>query len=118
LPPSEAESPLGIPAPPVIDWLAEAQRSTAEIMGRAEPERPAVTPSTPTGIAPWDSHSQRLEATGHGLKFRIIDRCFADLDLGQTVYGPEERLQLGCDLKKKPARGDLFDFLRKTQTKE
>jgi hypothetical protein len=115
LPPSaEAESPLDIPAPPAIDWLAEAQRSTAEIMGRAGPERPP----SPTGIAPWDPHSQRLEATGHGLKFRIIDRCFADVDLGQTVYGPEERLQLGCDLKKKPARGDLFDSLRKPQTKE
>jgi hypothetical protein len=118
LPPgAEAESPLDAQGPPAIDWLAEAQRSTAEIIGRARPERPAATPLSPTGIAPWDPHSQRLEATGHGLKFRIIDRCFADLDLGQTVYGPEERLQLGCHLKKKPARGDLFDSLRKPQTK-
>ena len=29
--------------------------------------------------------------------------------LGQTVYGPEGRLQLGCTLKKKEPRGDLFD---------
>ena len=113
-PSAEAAVPPGIQAPPAIDWLAEAPRTTAEIVGRAGPEWSIGTPS-PASIAPWDPHSQRLEATGHGLKFRVLDRCFADLDLGQTVYGPEERLQLGCELKKKPARGDLFDSLRKPQ---
>jgi hypothetical protein len=113
-PSTEAASISDIQLPPAIDWLAEAERATNEFVSRAGPERSAGILS-PTSAAPWDPHSQRLEATGHGLKFRALDRCFADLDLGQTVYGPEERLQLGCDLRKKPARGDLFDSLRKPQ---
>jgi hypothetical protein len=97
--------------PPAIDWLAEAQRSAAEIVGRAAPDRATFAPSSPTGVAPWDPHPERLEATGHGLKLRIIGPCFSDLDLGQTVYGAEARLQLGCTLGKRRARGDLFDSI-------
>jgi hypothetical protein len=116
--PSENQAPT---APSTIDWFAEAQRSAAEIAGRDKPDRAAL--SSPTGPAPWDPHPHLLEATGHGLKLRIpvriplqlIDHCFSDIDLGQTPYGPEERLQLGCALKKQPARGDLFDSLRKPQ---
>ena len=76
-----------------------------------------------TGLGPWDPHPHLLETTGHGLKLRIpvpkvlriIDHCFSYIDLGQTPYGAEGRLQLGCVLKKEPARGDLFDSLRKSQ---
>ena len=68
--------------------------------------------------APWDPHAQNVETTGHGLKLRMIDPCFSDLDLGQTVYGAEARLQLGCSLGKKPARGDLFDSLARPRRKE
>src|ERR1035437_4016239 len=42
--------------PPTIDWFAEAQRSAAESAGRGEPDRAAVSPSSPTGSAPWDPH--------------------------------------------------------------
>lgn len=114
-------SPLenqALAAPPTIDWSAEAQHSAAEIVGRTEPDRSAVSPSAPAAPAPWDPDAQRLKATGHGLKLRIIDQCFAVLDLGQTVYGAEGRLQLGCNLKKKPPIGDLFDSLQKPKPNE
>lgn len=101
--------------PPAVDWLAEAQRSAAEVVSRTAPDRAAATQSPPTRIAPWDPHSQSLETTGHGLKLQLIDPCFSDLDLGQTVYGAEARLQLGCTLGRRPARGDLFDSLTKPQ---
>ena len=106
-----------------IDWLSEAQRSAADIAERSKQggENGPITPSN--GSAPWDAHPNLLEATGHGLRLRIpvripldfIDHCFSDIDLGQTPYGPEERLQLGCALRKQPPRGDLFDSLRNPQ---
>lgn len=102
--------------PPIVDWLAEAQRSAADIVGRNAPDKAEAT--SPARIAPWDPHPQALETTGHGLKLRIIDPCFADVDLGQTVYGSEARLQLGCTLGKKPARGDLFDSISKPRPHE
>jgi hypothetical protein len=110
-------------SPSTIDWFAEAQRSAAEIAGREEPNRTAVSPPPPAGLGPWDPHPHLLETTGHGLRLRIpvpkvlriVDHCFSDIDSGQTPYGPEARLQLGCVLKKEPARGDLFDSLRKSQ---
>jgi len=102
--------------PPTVDWVAEAQRSAADVVGRNFPETAQGT--TPTPTAPWDPHPRALETTGHGVKLRIVDPCFADVDLGQTVYGSEARLQLGCTLGKKPARGDLFDSISKPQPKE
>jgi hypothetical protein len=107
------------PSPPV-DWLAEAHRSAAEIASRGEPGRAAESPSLPTASAPWDLHPL-LESTGHGLKLRIpveipgdiIDHCFANMDLDHDQTGHRERYQLGCALRKQPARGDLFDSLRK-----
>jgi hypothetical protein len=125
-PSTETASPSGFQAPAAIDWLAEAQRSAADIADHEEPDRTAGAPSSPAGSAPWDPHAHLLEPTGHGLKLRIpvriplkiIDHCFSGIDLGQTPYGPEERLQMGCALRKQPARGDLFDSLRKGQPKE
>jgi hypothetical protein len=110
--------------PPTVDWAAEAQRSAAEIAGRETSGQATGAPSASAGSTPWDLHAHFLEATGHGLKLRIpvtipgqiIDHCFSDIDLRQTPYGPEERLQLGCALKKQPPRGDLFDSLRKPQS--
>ena len=109
-----------------IDWLSEAQRSAADIAERSKQggENGPITPSN--GSAPWDAHPNLLEATGHGLKLRIpvripldfIDHCFSDIDLGQTPYGPEERLQLGCALRKQPPRGNLFDSLRNQRPEE
>jgi hypothetical protein len=103
-------------APATVDWLAEAQRSATDIVGRSAPDKAGAT--SPPRITPWDPHPQALETTGHGLKLRIIDPCFADLDLGQTVYGSEARMQLGCTLGKKPARGDLFDSISKPRPNE
>jgi hypothetical protein len=136
-PNAEATSPLGIQAP--IDWLAEAQRSAADIADREEPNLASVAPSLPVGSAPWDPHPRLLESTGHGLKLRIplavptkvIDHCFIELSQPnldpsnldpsnpvQTPPTPEQRLQFGCALRKQPARGDLFDSLRKEQPKQ
>jgi hypothetical protein len=114
------------PVPPPIDWFAEAQHSAVEIAGRAPTGRASVAPVPSTGSPPWDPHPLLPEATGHGLKLWIpvriplpwIDHCFSDVDLGQTPYGPEARLQAGCALGKLPARGDLFDSLRKPQPPE
>jgi hypothetical protein len=114
-----AEHP-GSAASPPVDWLAEAHRSASEIAGRGEPGRAAESPSSATAPAPWDSRPL-LEFTGHGLKLRIpveipgdiIDHCFAKMDLGHEQTGQWERYQLGCALRKQPARGDLFDSLRK-----
>jgi hypothetical protein len=74
------------------------------------------------------------ESTCHGLKLRIpvgipskiIDHCFIELgqtnldqsNLGQTPSAPEQRLQIRCALRKQPARGDLFDSLRKEKPQE
>jgi hypothetical protein len=102
--------------PPTIDWLAEAHRSAAGIVGGNAPDKAGAT--SPPRIAPWDPHPQALETTGHGLKLRIIDPCFADVDLGQTVYGSEARLQLGCTLGKKAPRGDIFDSISKPRPNE
>jgi hypothetical protein len=125
-PSTEAAPPLGLEAPASIDWLAEAQRSAADIADREQPDRAAAAPAFPAGSPPWDPHPHLVEATGHGLKvripvripFKIIDHCFSDIDLGQTPYGPEERLQIGCVLRKQPAKGDLFDSLRNGRSKE
>jgi hypothetical protein len=138
-PNTEATSPLSVQAPPTVDWLAEAQRSAADFADREAPNLAAVAPSLPAGSAPWDPHAHLLESTGHGLKLRIpvgistkiIDHCFIELSQpnldpinldpsnpGQTPPTPEQRLQIGCALKKQPARGDLFDSLRKQRPKE
>jgi hypothetical protein len=117
------ENQTSVPQP--VDWFLEAQLSAAEIAARGKQDRENPT-FPPTASAPWDAHSHLLEATGHGLILRIpvripldfIDHCFSDIDLGQTPYGPEERLQLGCALRKQPPRGDLFDSLRDGQPQE
>jgi hypothetical protein len=109
----------GSAAPP-IDWYAEAHRSAAEIAERGEPGRAAESPSSPAASAPWDLRPL-LESTGHGLKLRIpveipgdiIDHCFANMDVGHNQGGQWELYQLKCALGKQPARGDLFDSLRK-----
>jgi hypothetical protein len=49
-----------------------------------------------------------VEIPGH-----VIDHCFGNIDLGHDQTGHAERYQLGCALGKTPARGDLFDSLRK-----
>jgi hypothetical protein len=72
-----------------------------------------------------------LEFTGHGLQLRIpveipgdiIDHCFGNMDLGHNRFGDMgfadnptgqwELYQLKCAFRKQPARGDLFDSLRK-----
>ncbi len=129
IPSDDATSPLENEAsvsPRSVDWFSEAQRSAAEIAGRGKQDGEKAPLSPPIGTAPWDAHAHLLEATGHGLKLRIpvripldfIDHCFSALDLGQTPYGPEERLQLGCALRKQPPRGDLFDSLRNRQAQK
>ena len=113
----------GSAAEATIDWSAEAAHSAADIAEREGLDPSTLDSTTPVNPAPWDPHPHLLESTGHGLKLRIpvkipwkiIDHCYSDIDLGQTAYGPEERLQLGCALKKQPARGDLFESLRKPQ---
>jgi hypothetical protein len=110
----------GSAASPSIDWSAEARRSAAEIAARGETGRAAESPSSPTASAPWDLRPL-LESTGHGLKLRIpveipgniIDHCFGNMDVGHDQTGQWERYQLGCAFRKQPARGDLFDSLRK-----
>jgi len=112
--PAENQGPA---APPPVDWLAEARRSAAEIASRGESDRAAESPAAP---APWDLRPL-FESTGHGLKLRIpveipgklIDHCFGNMDLGHDLTGQWERYQLGCAFRKQPARGDLFDSLRK-----
>jgi hypothetical protein len=62
-----------------------------------------------------------LESTGHGLKLtiplripgKLVDHCFANMDLGHNEGGKWELYQLKCAFRKQPARGDLFDSLRK-----
>jgi hypothetical protein len=136
--PPNAEATSPIQAPP-IDWLAEAQRSAADIADREAPNQASIAPSLPAGPAPWDPHPHLLESTGHGLKLRIpvriptkvIDHCFIELSQpnldpsnldpanpDETPPTPEQRLQIGCALKKQPARGDLFDSLRKVPPKQ
>jgi hypothetical protein len=114
-----AENPESAASPPV-DWLAEADRSASEIASRGEPGRAAQSSSSPTASAPRDLRPL-LESTGHGLRLRIpveipgkiIDHCFGNMDLGHDMTGTWERYQLGCAFRKQPARGDLFDSLRK-----
>jgi len=127
--PDAAISSLGITAPAenqasaapaAVDWLAEGQRSAAVIASRGESGRAAESPSSSTTPAPWDMRPL-LESTDHGLTLRIpveipgkiIDHCFGNMDLGHDMTGHWERYQLGCAFGKQPARGDLFDFLRK-----
>ena len=110
----------GPAASPPVDWLAEAERSASEITSHGEPGRAAESPASPTTAVPWDLRPL-LESTGHGLKLRIpveipghiIDHCFGNMDLGHEQTGQRERFQLGCAFGKQPARGDLFDSLRK-----
>jgi hypothetical protein len=137
-PSTEATSPSSIQSPP-IDWLAEAQRTAADVADREAPGLASIAPSSPAGSAPWDPHPHLLESTGHGLKLRIplavptkvIDHCFIELSQpnldpanldpsnpDQPPTTPEQRLRIGCALKKQPARGDLFDSLRKEQPKK
>jgi len=129
LPPDTAISSLDTNVPPEnqrsvaspgVDWLAEAHRSASDIASREGSAGAAESPSSPTASAPWDSRPL-LESTGHGLKFRIpmeipgkiIDHCFGNVDLGHDQTGEWERYQLGCAFRKQPARGDLFDSVRK-----
>lgn len=115
--PSENQGPA---TPPPVDWLAEAERSATEIAARGEAGRAAESPTSPPVAAPWDLRPL-LESTGHGLILRIpleipgklIDHCFGNMDLGHDLTGHWERYQLGCAFRKQPARGDLFDSLRK-----
>ena len=120
----------GPAASPPVDWLAEAHRSVSEIASFGDPGRAAQSPSSPTATAPWDSRPL-LEFTGHGLQVRIpveipgsiIDHCFGNMDLGHNRFddmgfadnptGNWELYQLKCAFRKQPARGDLFDSLRK-----
>jgi len=120
LPPASVSSsdepghPPDSPTPattPSVDWFAEAQRSAADVVGHTAPDKAVPQLPSPQYSAPWDPHPYGVEATGHGLKLRIIGPCYSDLDLGQTVYGAEARLQLGCTLGKEPARGDLFESI-------
>ena len=120
----------GSAASPPVDWLAEAHRSVSEIASLGDPGRAAQSPSSPTTSVPWDSRPL-LEFTGHGLQLRIpveipgdiIDHCFGNMDLGHNRFGDMgfadnptgqwELYQLKCAFRKQPARGDLFDSLRK-----
>ena len=120
----------GTAASALVDWLAEAHRSVSEIARLGDLGRATQTPSSPSASAPWDSRPL-LEFTGHGLQLRIpveipgdlIDHCsgnmdlghnrFDDMDLAHNPTGHWELYQLQCAFKKQPARGDLFDSLRK-----
>jgi len=107
-------------APAAVDWLAEAQRSAAEITSRQNSGHAAEAPAAPHAPAPWDSRPL-LESTGHGMKIRIpvdipgdiIDHCFGNTDVVHDQAGQTERLQLGCAFGKRAVRGDLFDSLHK-----
>lgn len=107
-------------APSSVDWLAEAHRSASGIIAHGQPGQATESPSSPSTTAPWDLRPL-LESTGHGLRARIpveipgkiIDHCFGNMDLGHDMTGTWERYQLGCAFRNQPARGDLFDSLRK-----
>jgi hypothetical protein len=116
--PEEIEPPPPLSAP--VDWVAEAHQSAAEIAAREQPGTAVQTPPSPTNSAPWDARPL-LESTRHGLKLRIpveipgkwIDHCFGNLDVGHEQTGQWQKYQLGCAFGKRPARGDLFDSVRK-----
>jgi len=105
---------------PPVDWSAEAHRAAAAIASRRQYGAPAESPSSSPSSAPWDSRPL-LESSSHGLTVRIpveipgdiIDHCFGKVDFVHEQTGQSQRFQLGCALRKQPARGDLFDSLRK-----
>jgi hypothetical protein len=108
-------------AAPTIDWSAERERSVADILDHGQPDQAvAGSPAPPMSAGPWDPHANLFETNGHGFTVRIpveiagkiIDHYFGVFDLGQNQGGKWEKYQLGCILRKQPARGDLFDFLR------
>ena len=121
----DSETPLpGISAPPVdsrtsedsrnIDWAGEAQRSAEEIASRSA-SGSSNSAAAAAGSAPWNSHPGRLESTPEGLKLRITDLCFALLQnwTHDPLLGAKGELQLNCNWEKPPARGDLFDPIRR-----
>jgi hypothetical protein len=99
--------------PATIDWTGEAQRSAAAIASRSARGN-SDSSAAAAGSAPWNPHPGRFESTPEGLKLRIIDPCFALLHnwTHDPLLGTKGDLQLNCNWKKPPPRGDLFDSIR------
>jgi hypothetical protein len=100
--------------PANVDWAGEAQRSAEAIGSRTAPGS-SDTSAAAAGSAPWNPHPGRFESTPEGLKLRIIDTCFALLHnwTHDPLLGTKGELQLNCNWKKPPPRGDLFDSIRR-----
>jgi hypothetical protein len=98
---------------PTIDWTGESQRSAEAIASRAATGG-SDSSATAAGSAPWNPHPGRLESTAEGLKLRLIDPCFALLHnwTHDPLVGTKGDLQVNCNWKKPPPRGDLFDSIR------
>lgn len=116
-PPDFSVPPVDNPAsenPANIDWAAEAQRSAESVASSAAPGS-SDSSSASTGPAPWNPHPGRFERTPEGLKLRIADPCFALFHnlTHDPLLGTKEELQLNCNWKKPPPRGDLFDSIRR-----
>ena len=58
------------------------------------------------------AHRDHQESPEVAMTVFFFDHCFGNMDLGHDMTGTWERYQLGC-ARKQPARGDLFDSLRK-----
>jgi hypothetical protein len=111
VPPVEAQA-SGDPAN--IDWTGEAQRA-AEAIARGTTPGSSDSSVAAVGAAPWNPHPGRLESTPEGVKLRILDPCFALLHnwTHDPLLGTKGELQLNCNWKTPPPRGDLFDSIRK-----
>lgn len=99
--------------PANIDWTGKAQRAAGAISSGTSPGSSDSSVSA-VGAAPWDPRPGRLESTPEGVKLRIIDPCFALLHnwTHDPLLGTKGELQLNCNWKKPPPRGDLFDSIR------
>ena len=100
--------------PANIDWTGEAQRSAEAIASRTAPGS-SDSSAAAAGSGPWNPHPGRFESTPEGVKLRIIDPCFALLHnwTHDPLLGTKGELQLNCNWKKPPPRGDLFDSIRR-----
>ncbi len=97
-----------------IDWTGEAQRSAEDIASHTAAGSSSSS-ATAAESAPWNPYHRRFDSTPDGLTLRIIDPCFALLHnwTHDPLLGTKGELQLNCNWKKPPPRGDLFDSIRR-----
>ena len=105
--------------PANIDWIGEARRAAEAISSGTSPGSSDSSVAA-VGAAPWSPHPGRLESTPEGVKLRIIDLSIALLHnwTHDPLLGTKGELQLNCNWKKPPPRGDLFDFIRQSPSNQ